>query len=73
MTKERQLELFVNLSKDCQRKEGATDEDLAAMMSRTISSRGSKCIQACLGERVALVSKVVHFYNFFYKFAKFSM
>lgn len=61
MTKQRQIELFLSLSKDCQKREGATDDDLAAMMAHSITSRGAKCIQACLAERVALVSKILFF------------
>lgn len=56
MTKERQVELFISLSKDCQKREGATADDLAAMMARSSTSHGAKCIQACMGERTALVS-----------------
>lgn len=58
MTKQRQEQLFLSLSKDCQKKEGATDDDLAAMRSRTATTHGAKCIQACMGERTALVSKI---------------
>lgn len=57
MTKERQAEIFLSLAKDCQIKEGATDDDLAAMLAYKTATRGSKCIQACLGERVGLVSE----------------
>lgn len=60
MTKERQMELFISLSKDCMRREGASEDDLAAMMAgQASSSHGAKCIQACLGERTALVSKAL--------------
>lgn len=59
MTKERQMELFISLSNDCKRREGATDDDLAAMMAGQASvSHGAKCIQACMGERTALVSEI---------------
>lgn len=53
------MDLFLSLSKDCQKKEGATDDDLSAMLSHGSMSRGAKCIQACLAERVAVVSQIV--------------
>lgn len=59
MTTDRRMELFISLSKDCKKREGATDDDLAAMMAGQAStSHGAKCIQACMGERTALVSKM---------------
>lgn len=62
MTKEERIASFKNLASECAVTEGATDDDMAGIFARqTPTTRAGKCVHACLGERIGIVSLICSF------------
>lgn len=59
MTAEMRHDVLQKMAKNCQRSEGAKRSELADFLAGDMSSRGAKCIMACLGETSGLVSDCI--------------
>lgn len=50
------MEMFMQMAKECASKEGASQADVDEMAARKpASSKGGKCIRACISENVGIV------------------
>ena len=59
MSKEERIEGFKRIASECAIFEGATDDDMAEIYARkTPTARAGKCVHACLGERLGVVSHI---------------
>lgn len=57
MTKEERIAGFKKLANECATMEGATNDDLIEILARKVpSTRAGKCVHACLGETIGIVS-----------------
>lgn len=57
MTKEQKQEMFKKLADECATKEGATAADVdEALSGKLPSTNGGKCLHACIGEALGIVS-----------------
>lgn len=57
MSEEEKKSIETQLLTECKAKEGGTDDDVAAMIKREHpSSKTGKCMAACIGETLGLVS-----------------
>lgn len=53
-------EMLLELVWKCQEKEGATNDDVEHMKTRTPpETRGQKCLFACIGESIGLVRALI--------------
>ena len=60
MTKEEMEKMFMASAQECKSKEGATDDDLAFMASKTApTTQAGKCVIACIGEKDGIVRFVI--------------
>lgn len=56
------MKMFQEMAAQCGRKEGASDDDVNGILAfKPTNTRGSKCVEACLGEASGVVS--VHYQN----------
>lgn len=57
MTKEQRMETLKKMVNECATKESASADDTAEVLAKKVpSTKGGKCIYACLGETLGIVS-----------------
>lgn len=57
MTRDQVVEHFKIVIAECGKKEGATDDDIAEAIAKKLpSTKSAKCMHACIGETVGIVS-----------------
>lgn len=57
MTKEERMEALKKMVEECATKEGASADDTAEVIAKKMpSNKGGKCVYACIGETLGVVS-----------------
>lgn len=55
------MDKYMGIAKDCAAKEGASDADIQAAMSFKLpATKPGKCLNACVGEQIKVVSHITH-------------
>lgn len=65
MSEEEKKAIEVQLLNECKAKEGGSDADVQLMVNREHpTSPAGKCMSACIGEMIGVVSRSISTYNF---------
>lgn len=59
--------MFKKMAEECAGKEGATAADIEqALAKQPPTTKGGKCMHACVGEKIGFVSQSVQKYSIFF-------